>query len=605
MGFLGLGCCGLWWPSVGWVTAAAGWWMGRRHRRAWAAKKAAWRPTVVEWLSAAAAAIAVLFVAAASLDLDSAEDALVYHLSLPLRFAADHRVMGLPGVLHASFPQGGPMLYGWLVLLGGEPAVRAWRPWLVLGLCALVWRLCTREGRPDAGWLAAGLVATLPYTFWLGPATMPDLECAGLLVAAALALRAGAGFRRAAAAPALSMTLAAAACAIKYQALFAAPALALASCGWRLRGRRFAIASVLVLAALAPWWWRNAAATGNPVFPYAARVFPSFVPQPPSAGARIDFFNRSYLISRPAELPLLPWRISTVGRGAPLGPLFVLGAPLLLLVRPLGAAAFSAAVAGVALACWVPFSHNPRYALAAWLLLAAAIALSVGDAVAGRQTRRRVLGMTALAACLVLAVAGLARAWVATGPRVASYLTGRDSPAARWDRTTPFPFAAASAALDRVASPQSRVLVVGDIYGAYWGRPTVWSTRFDVPVAETILRTSRTGAEAAKRFRQIAPYIYLSDPAAGSVAFGWTSGNFSFSAREAGVATVVWARWMDSVATGPTGNIWRVRRSRAGMVSRVPIPLVFRPEAFRRAYGPWTSISWDGAGVRTRTVAPR
>jgi hypothetical protein len=149
------------------------------------------------------------------------------------------------------------------------------------------------------------------------------------------------------------------------------------------------------------------------------------------------------------------------------------------------------------------------------------------------------------------------------------------------------------------------VLIVGDAHGAYWGRPTVWSSLFDVPEAEVVLRTSRTGAEAAKRFRQLAPFVYVSDPAAGSAAFDWGNGSFALDAREAAVAAATWARWMVPVATGPSGTVWRVRSTPAGTPSSAALPLVFRPEAFRRAYGPWTAVSWDGAGGRATAVTPR
>jgi len=594
---LGAGLCGLWYPAAGWVVALAGCVLACRGSRGPRGRE---RRSSPEWWAVASAVIAglaVLAVAAASLDFDSAEDALVYHLSIPARFAAGHRAVGLAELYHSSFPQGGPMLYGWLLLLGGEPAVRAWRPWLVAGLCLLVYRVCVRAARPAAGLLAAGLVATLPYTFWLGPATMPDLETCAFILAAVLALQHASG--------GMCVTLAAAACTIKYQALFAVPGLALV--GARRPLRRVLVALALVLAALGPWWGRNAAVTGNPVFPYASRVFPSFVPRPASVGPRLESANRSFLAGRAGEIPLLPWRLSTVGRGAPLGPLFLVGAPLLLLVRPLGPAAFPAAVAGLTLACWVPVSHNGRYALAGWVLLAVAIALAAEEARRRRPGRARGRGRgiaaAALSAFLVLEVTGLARAWAAVGPRTAAYLAGRDTPAARWARTERFPIPAD--ALDRVAPPGARVLVSGDTHGGYWGRPTVWGSLFDVPAAEGIVKSSRTGAEAAKRFRQIAPYVYVSDPAAGSAAFDWGTGCFAFSARDEAVAAAAWGRWMDPVASSPAGTVWRVRGRPARGLSRAPVPVVFRSEAFRRAYGPWTAISWDGAGGRAGRTVPR
>ena len=610
--FLGLGVCGLWQKPVGWAVAAAGVWLGWRAFARYGRSKAPGEkggsalPAGIAAAFGAELLLALAVVAGKSLAWETVFDATAYQLPIPVRFAAEHRVIGMPFVLPSGFPMGGPMLSGWLTLLAGEPAVRAWRVWLVAGTCLLLWRMAAREGSRGAGLVAAALWASMPLMLWLGPATMPDVEISALLLVATLAARIGADSPRPAAWAAACGAIAGAACAVKVQALFLVPALAVA-CGWLRRGRasrpglrRATLVAGLAVAGLVPWAWRNACVTGSPVPGYAEGWFRPLVPHPPQLAPDMRRANRAFVIGGPLELPLFPWRISFGGHEAtPPGPLFLLAVPCLLLLGPGPAARGYAALAGVAFATWVGVSHNQRYHLATWALLILAFALAARPP--GPAPRRgRPAVAVALVACLVAGALSLLRELPGWSRQTACWVLGRDTPAARWERSVPNEYGAAAARAAREVPAGGRILLLEELRGAYWSRPVVFQTHADIPVAELIIRSARSPREAAKRFRQVASWVYESDAEAARLKFRWGYPIFELGPREERIAAELWSGWMDPVFREGPGAVWRVRRIPSPRPRRAGIPLVLDPEALRDAYAPGPSISWDGGARRIR-----
>lgn len=245
-------------------------------------------------------------------------DALSYHLQIPREWLAAGRMVELEHSVYAYLP--GLLESGFALLmaaLGVDPAAGPTSParaasaavaaqWFHASFAGVA-ALCVREAlghRGLAGWAAAGVFLAVPWVMVTGSSAYNEMAalCFG---AAALALVATPGVGRSALRPALRGAwvggLLGAACLAKPTAGFL---LALPLGGWMLaqalldprhrpsaaprtvagflakRRRSAALAGVAVavlvgLAVLGPWWLRNAIWTGNPVFPFATGSFGS------------------------------------------------------------------------------------------------------------------------------------------------------------------------------------------------------------------------------------------------------------------------------------------------------------------------------------------
>ncbi len=198
LGWLGLGLAGLWFPAVAWAAVAGGLaaaWAGRRvlacpGEPAPAEERGGgWALRLLLAALGVEALFASLLVGAACVCPERFYDAMVYHLACPSLFGMQHRVTGLPNLMHSSFPLGMQMQYGWQMMLGGEPAARAWRPWLFVAVLALVWRMGVREGQGRAGFAAAALFAGTPLLFLNSSQTSVDVEACFMVLLACLAVR--------------------------------------------------------------------------------------------------------------------------------------------------------------------------------------------------------------------------------------------------------------------------------------------------------------------------------------------------------------------------------------------------------------------------------
>ncbi len=294
-------------PTLAWVLIAAGWAIGLARiilaptpeAPAGATRPALWRTALVALLLLALAVPLVIGLFAATIPpgvLWNAEnkgyDALEYHLQGPREYYEAGHIHFLPHNVYTSFPQQMEMLYLLLMYMADGPwtgAVAAQLLHLLCGgfavLALVAWT------RPGWARVVVALVAgSVPWLAYLG--ALAYVEMGMLLfasVAAGLLLRdvqrrQGAGQATPVAPTPWRVLFLAGICAglaggCKYTALVLIVVALLVAWlvvmrggfGRRLRGAViFGCGAVL---AFSPWLIRNAAFTGNPVYPFAYSWF--------------------------------------------------------------------------------------------------------------------------------------------------------------------------------------------------------------------------------------------------------------------------------------------------------------------------------------------
>lgn len=610
-----LGLTGLWDWRLAWIVAIWGSWIAWRGRAAWGLglhRRAPQRATrgdsaptaagVVErgalWILAGEIAVVVLLVAAACAGRELYADPLVYHLAAPSRFVMEHKVIGLPHHVQACLPLGASMAYGWQWLLAGEPAARAWRVWLVIGVLWLIWHLCAREGRSATGLVAAALFATLPLVLWHGPRTMVDMEICALVLLACLAVRLTRTTHHHLPWLILSAALTGAACSVKYTTVYWAPWL-LYFCAGRngaWKWRRALVFVGVVLLWIGPWALRNALVTGNPVFPFAGDLLPSLWSLPEVN--RTVWFQElaSWTPRGPGGILALPWQLGTgTTHTTFIGPAILLSLPWLLLI-PLAAPAMRLylILAVLSLSLWALSTHLARVLLATWSLLGLTAAWALWD------IRARWPGFCSVALVLLALVGGanlcrMLPEWKGAFDPL-DLLVCRESVTALWSRKVPNPATAVAAAADNLLPRNARILLVGECRGLYWPRSVIQQTQYDAQIFEEIIRSSMNGAEAAKRLHQYADFLYLNDAESARLRFTWGYHLLHFTPRERQVIDGLWSHWIDKIVRINRAGLYRVRRSprREGPAPSLPVSL--DEAAWRREYAPWTEMTWEGQG---------
>ena len=310
-----------------------------------------------------------------SLGPDLFSDALVYHMAGPQQWLLHHRLIAIPKVLHSQFPQGMEMLYAAGLALADERLGHLINWLMGLATAAGVAAFCRRRfpDSPAAGPLAAVL--------WYGA---PLVSLNTWLTGVEIGLAAYAWFALWAALegwPATAGLLAGFAMGCKYPGLYPAAitagvvAIVARPLGregsqakaWATVMKAVALYGAVASFTVAPWLVRNLADTGNPVYPFLQRVFPSDI----SAESLNNLVaeNRNVPLRTPLDYLTLPWRITQSERifGQFIGPLFLSLLPLLLtrpVARPLG----RDAVDGSQAKAWATPSPLGIYAVVYWLV---------------------------------------------------------------------------------------------------------------------------------------------------------------------------------------------------------------------------------------------
>ena len=208
-------------------------------------------------------------------------DVLEYHLQLPREYYEAGSISTLTHNVYSHYPLGSEMLYLLGMCLRGGPHAGAYLAQLMNGMFAIVAVVgvfgALREDDDFAARATIGVLATAPvvlYFSWIAMAEMSQFCYLALgLVWLREWLRQGGGRC------ALWLgAMAGAACAMKYLSvgLIAGPLLVVMLAVSVRNARRigqFGLAVAMTAALFAPWLVRNAAATGNPVFPLATKTF--------------------------------------------------------------------------------------------------------------------------------------------------------------------------------------------------------------------------------------------------------------------------------------------------------------------------------------------
>ncbi len=274
----------VWWPVIGLGVVLAGW-ATRDRLRGWALPQRV-GPGALVWVLAAVAVGLWLSGAlrppgTVGLIPGDAYDVLEYHLQVPREFLVNGRIGELQHNVYSYYPLGQHMLFLLAMVLRGGAYEGMYLAKLlhgaygVLAAAGVFYALRSDDSR--RGRFAALLLATAPFAIYLSWLGMVELSEVCYLTLGLLWLREwlrDASWRSAA----IVGAMLGAACSVKYLSVgfVVAPVLlVMLVAAVRRKGRglaHVAVAGGLTLALFSPWLIRNAAYTGNPVFPLATHV---------------------------------------------------------------------------------------------------------------------------------------------------------------------------------------------------------------------------------------------------------------------------------------------------------------------------------------------
>ncbi len=378
-------------------------------------------------LLAGAAAAAALIAALAP---PTAGDAHCYHLELPKRFLAEHRIVHLPYNDNSTFPLLTEMWYLWALALDGGVAAQLvhWEMGILCALAAVL--LATPIVGRSWGWVAGALVLLTPGINNQMSAPLNDVA-----LAACCTLTLAAWWRAAVNDESPRWYLVAGMAAggalgTKYTALVWAAAMAPAWL-WTMRpvARRTALlrgTAALVVVAMSVsgvWYVRAAWYRGNPVFPFLVEVFNAAeIQHAPVVGSLPE--HKAPLGQSPLGWAASGWQATMHpdilgGRAHQLGPVFLALLPGLLLVRRLRGMGILLCVAGVYWTVWYLSRQNLRFLFPLVPLLSVAAAWVVAEMQRMPQTPRRLAHAALGGALAVIAALAILRCgdklWVAVG----------------------------------------------------------------------------------------------------------------------------------------------------------------------------------------------
>ncbi|MFH1277401.1 MAG: hypothetical protein ABIK65_03370 [Candidatus Eisenbacteria bacterium] len=310
----------------------------------------------------------------------TANDPIVYHMTLARGYAAAGGLDGAPDLIYAKMPHGGDLLYAGASLFGGEGAARLFHVLLAAAGARLAASLARALRPGSSGLPAAALFLTLPLV--LDSRIVGDVDLAAVLFFGGALLGIVPRGRSRGDLIGASL-LAGALLTVKYSALAAYVPLALAlflpafgPARRGGRGGRIALFAALSLAFFLPWGLKAWVQTGNPLFPLLPRLLGGRGWDPVLDG-RLFAWQQSIGMGRGvADWLLLPWNVVFHGQPRYDGFDGVLSPVLLLWGFWAAARGGSAARAAlilvlVGLLLWGLGSQQLRFLLPLVLLLAA------------------------------------------------------------------------------------------------------------------------------------------------------------------------------------------------------------------------------------------
>lgn len=374
-----------------------------------------------------AVCVALAFVA--SLAPPIAKDTLLYHFAVPKAFIAQHSSAFIEGNIASYLALGTEMHVVWSMLLGGIFSVRAGEAaagatvFLFFPiLLAAVFGWC-RELNISRTWslAAAFMIAAIPTAFHVATSGYIDLALALYIVLAVHSLNRYLS-RDSSGGLVLLAVFLGGALAVKLTAVFAIAGIVLAVLLYARSSERAGSIVGAVLAAVvfasviaSPWYLRNWAATGSPVFPFYMSIW-----QGAAAGWDVERSNLFQAMNsqyggaseRPENYVIAPLRVSLAAQpedpnlyDGVLGAAFLIGLPLLIWVFWKGRTNAEIMTLGVVSAIvylfWLFTSEQLRYLLPIVPLLAIATAFAA-EKVEAASTRKAWLYSISAASILAL-----------------------------------------------------------------------------------------------------------------------------------------------------------------------------------------------------------
>jgi len=521
----------VWWPVVivGALLAA---WQARgalkstRWRQAVSSGSLVWLLVAVAvGLSVAGAMRPPGLIGAASGD---AYDVLEYHLQVPREFLHAGRIGPLPHNCYSFYPLGVETLYLLGMCLRGGAYEGMYLAKLLHGLFGVLAVAAVYFGLRDGGKTRARygaiLLATAPCMVYLSWLAMVELAEVFYLAAALLWLRLWLREPSWRSAGIIGLMLGAA-CAAKYLSvgLVLAPVILVMLAASLRSPRRLghaALAGAAALLLFSPWLARNAAYTGNPVFPLATSVFGRGHWSAESQQRWIDGHapDKRPPVPRPPgwQTPESPGRVERALRTLVLSPwlgrvalLAAMAGLAVSVVRPASRNRWDWTLGGVCavqVGVWAAFTHEmpPRFLTPAVvpiaLLAGGALArlselrLRWGEADLAAPPRRSWGAAPALVGLAVIATANLGGA---------SVLYVNDT-----HRQAVLPWAGGTIARElapysqaHALGPDARLMLVGEATAFYFPPGTVYATVFDVHPLAQMIEAGLSREEIIQRLR--------------------------------------------------------------------------------------------------------
>ncbi|HSJ53237.1 MAG TPA: glycosyltransferase family 39 protein, partial [Anaerolineae bacterium] len=268
-------------------------------------------------------------------------DSQVYHLTGPRLYIERGAITGGIDIPYLGFPALVDTLFGAAMLLRGPAVAKLIHfGYAVLSLL-LLYAAGSRYFTRRAAWLAMAILVAAPTITLLASWAYVDL--AVLFYELAAVYLVARGLEREAGARTRLLALAGACCGlavgVKYTALLLPAALAGAILwygrreGWRRALRQATVFGAVAGLGASPWFLRNWALTGNPIYPFflSGQFWDEY---------RAWFYSRAgtgLAFSAPWRLLIAPWEATVLGQegaegyAATIGPLLLLAVPLLLL----------------------------------------------------------------------------------------------------------------------------------------------------------------------------------------------------------------------------------------------------------------------------------
>lgn len=528
--------------------------MTRPRRRSFSLP--AMTPDRLAWIVAGAVVLINLPMALAP---EVTYDALAVHLGAPAEFLKLGRLVRLDHVMYADLPLVLEMNYLFAMALGGDGAAKLLHFLLGIAAIAAVGRLAHRllpgpsagrDDRSSGAWAMGFLAATPGLATLMGRANV-DLGVMVLTTAGAFWLvrnrsRAGMLF---------AGLLLGGATSVKLTGGYGVVAGLVVAALSGQAGQPALIFLAGAAAAYLPWLTKTWLLTGNPVYPFGwlllggcgwslrnAAIFHQDVQG--QTAANLEYVD-------PLAQLAVPWLLVMKDRitAGALGPFVLMFLPIVAMAPPLRARRAVrrlGVMAGVVALCWFTTSRDPRFLLPAWPMMCAlaAVALTALSGPAGRFSR------TAAAVVIVLTLPfEAASLWYSFSPGPVLWgAIARERYAGKIiepkDRYVPMALAATTA-----CPPGRRVLMVGEVKGAWIGPRVLYPTMPDTPQIEDWVRASPSIDRLMVRLRQADVGLVFFE--SGEVAY-WRRqfGHYLLTPREDGLLNTLWARLHPLIWTG-------------------------------------------------------